>query len=102
MSWSVSFTGRPEKVAEAIEAESAKLSGQSKVEYDAAKPHLAALVRQNFAREGSGYNEPLIEVSAHGSGASRTPVGKGEGAPPEQVQSQVAVSIKPVHTKLLL
>ena len=64
MSWSVSFFGTVEKVAEAVEAEGAKLTGQSKLEYDAAAPHLAALVRENFQ---SG-DPALVRLSASGSG----------------------------------
>ena len=90
--------GKPEAVAKALEEESAKLTGQSKDEYDAALPHLAALVRENFVKAGSGYGEPVIEFSASGSGTARpaTP-----GGAVENVQRQVSVTLKPVWTKLL-
>jgi hypothetical protein len=70
MSWSVSMLGRPEKVAAALEEHAGTLSGQSKVEYEAAAPHLVALVKQNFAptdivvkleAAGSGYTEGGVE-----------------------------------------
>lgn len=38
MSWSIKLVGKPAKVVEALDAESAKLSGQCKAEYDAALP----------------------------------------------------------------
>lgn len=70
MSWNVSMIGTPEKVAAALEEYAGTLSGQSKAEYEAAAPHLAALVRQNFAptdivvkieAAGSGYTEGGVE-----------------------------------------
>ena len=63
MSWSVYYMGKPAKVAEALTAYSGQLSGQSKDEYDAALPHLAALVNQNFGNEGE-----LIKIAASGHG----------------------------------
>ena len=50
MSWSISFIGKPENVEKSQEANSEKLSGASKEEYDDAKPHLIAIVNQNFAK----------------------------------------------------
>jgi hypothetical protein len=44
MSWSVGFIGKPEKIAEALNAEANKLSGQSKKEFERALPHMTALV----------------------------------------------------------
>ncbi len=49
MSWNVSFTGTPGKIVEALQAESARLTGPSKEEFDAALPHLAGLVAQNVS-----------------------------------------------------
>lgn len=62
MSWSVQFIGRPEKVIEALQTNSGKLSGESKVEYDSALPHLVGLVKENF-----GFDYPVkITASGHG------------------------------------
>ena len=62
MSWSVQFIGKPEKVSEALQAQSEKMSGESKVEYDSALPHLVALVNENF-----GYDYPVkLLASGHG------------------------------------
>lgn len=67
MSWAVAFIGTPEKVAEALELHSNNISGESKVEYDEAKPHLIGLVKQNF-----GYNYMVkVNASGHGMQGSR-------------------------------
>lgn len=63
MSWSVGFVGKPENVAAALEKESGNMSGQSKAEYDAALPHLVALVKENF-----GPNPNMIRITASGHG----------------------------------
>jgi hypothetical protein len=62
MSWSVQFIGKPEKVSEALTAQSVSMNGDSKVEYDAALPHLVALVNENF-----GFDN-LVKLSASGHG----------------------------------
>lgn len=68
MSWSVALIGRPEKIVEALEAESAKQSGQCKIEFDAAMPHLIGLVRENFdVKEDPAY-PILLRLEANGSG----------------------------------
>lgn len=63
MSWSICIIGKPENVAIALEKESEKLSGQSKVEFDAALPHFVALVKENF-----GENPPMMKITANGHG----------------------------------
>lgn len=92
MSWSVSFLGKPEAVAAALERESEKHTGQSKVEYDDAKPHLVALVRQNFADPAGPYQTPLIKFEACGSGC----VQNGQ-----QVQRSCTVKIEPLYANLV-
>jgi hypothetical protein len=64
MSWSIQFIGKPENIAKALEDYSGKLSGQSKVEYDSALPHLVGLVKENF-----GENPPLLKLEASGHGS---------------------------------
>jgi hypothetical protein len=64
MSWSITFIGKPENVAKALEEESVKLNGLSKDEYDAAVPHFIAIVKQNYG----GDKPPMIKISASGSG----------------------------------
>jgi hypothetical protein len=95
MSWSVSFIGKPEKVAEALEKHSASLTGQSKIEFDEAKPHLVALVNNNFnkrAGEQGGGVEPFIQLDASGSGCAQRD---------EQVQRQVSVTLKSIYGALV-
>ena len=62
MSWTAQYVGKPEKVVEALEAQSAKMSGESKVEFDDALPHLIGLVNQNF---NYGFLVKLV-ASGHG------------------------------------
>lgn len=63
MSWSVNFIGTPEKISEALDKESQRLSEQnpdSKAEFDEVLPHMKALV---------GYNTGLygpIQLTANG------------------------------------
>src|SRR6478752_5471343 len=48
MSWSVYFIGTPAAIVTALHKESNRLTGDSKEEFDKAKPHLIALVESNF------------------------------------------------------
>lgn len=66
MSWSIRFIGQPSKVAKALETAGDTFDATSKKEYESAKPHLIALVSQNFSQEG--VIEPMIEVDASGHG----------------------------------
>lgn len=63
MSWSITFIGKPENVAKALQDQSAKLEGQSKVEYDGALPHFIGLINENF-----GDNPPMLKINASGHG----------------------------------
>lgn len=60
MSWSIQVIGTPEKVAQALDEHTGKLTGQSLMEFSEAKPHLQALIRQNVGPE------MLVEVAASG------------------------------------
>lgn len=105
MSWSFNAIGKPALIAQALEEESKRLSGQSKVEFDAAKPHLVELLNNNFATSGSGYNEPLVQFEASGSGMAKTEVSTADNGNVEtvkQVQRNCSVSIKPLYGKLLI
>lgn len=66
MSWSIYVSGTPEEVVVKIKEQSESLSDQSKEEFDAAMPHMIALVEQNIG--GS------INFNAYGHG-----VKDGEG-----------------------
>lgn len=69
MSWSINFIGKPEKVSEALTAQSANFSGETKVEYDSALPCLVGLVNENF---GNGYAVKLA-ASGHGNAGVEKP-----------------------------
>lgn len=62
MSWSIAFIGTPEKIAEALQNHSTKLEGNSKTEFDAALPHLQALVQLNQ----NTTQAPIIKLTANG------------------------------------
>lgn len=64
MSWSIGFIGTTKNVITALKDESAKLSGQSKEEYDSALPHLIGMVEQNFEK---GF-DPVVKITANGHG----------------------------------
>ncbi len=74
MSWSVSIIGSPEAVVAELERESERQTGQCKVEFDGALPHLIGLVRENFKKPGSPgyYADPVVHLEAAGSGAAFT------------------------------
>lgn len=92
MSWSVSLIGYPENVVRALDEEGEKLRDVSREEFDAAKPALAALVRENFAKEGSGYVAPVVRLDASGSGYSR------DG---EHLSRSVTVKLEPSYSRLV-
>lgn len=81
MSWSITFIGKPENVANALEQYSEKLSGQSKIEYDSALPHFIALTKENF-----GSIPQVLKITASGHGQA--------GSDGEQIQRQCIVSIE--------
>lgn len=69
MSWSVTFIGKHENVIKALEEKSAKLSGDSKAEYDTVLPHLVGLVKENFNNNGI---DVVVKVNAGGHGFKGT------------------------------
>jgi len=87
MSWSVQFIGKPENVVTALEKESAKLTDQSKVEFDSALPSLIGIVKENF-----GENVPLVKLVASGHGYAKDDV---------QVQRQLTVSVELIYGVLV-
>lgn len=90
MSWSVSYLGKAEKIVEALQKQSETLSDYSKEEYDAALPHMVALVSRNFNKNNSDY--PLIRFSASGHGS------KVNG---EEVESNLQMNIEHVYSLLV-
>lgn len=69
MSWSISFRGKPAEIAADLEKHSGSLTGQSKIEFDDALPHLVGLVKQTFENR-PGRETPTLAITAHGSGSS--------------------------------
>lgn len=71
MSWSVRFIGKPENVIEALDKFSETQSGQSKQEFDEAKPALQTLVRQQVGQlvdlEASGHATFTDGVKTYGN-----------------------------------
>lgn len=72
MSWSITAEGRPAEVVEKLQAYGASLTGQSKVEFDDALPHLVGLVNQNHvAADVTDMVLPHLRIAAYGSGSTR-------------------------------
>jgi hypothetical protein len=67
MSWSFAAIGKPENVIKALDEHSEKLERQSREEFDAAKPHLQALLRENFNNGAGGVPTVHLKASGHGS-----------------------------------
>jgi len=63
MSWSVSIIGTPAKMCEKLDEYGNSLTGQSKAEFDEAKPHLQSLIKQNVG--GVGGNLLRLNASGH-------------------------------------
>jgi hypothetical protein len=81
MSWSNSWIGRRKGIKAAIAEFGARLTGNSKTEFDAARPAIEALVDLNTNTEG----DPVVLVEANGH-AYHDADGKG--------YSQTQVTIK--------
>lgn len=64
MSWSLVWVGTPDKIVEALEKESDRLTGMSKEEFDKVKPSLVNLVQQNYDKTVT----PALKLSANGHG----------------------------------
>jgi hypothetical protein len=97
MSWSIDVAGNPENVAAALRKHGDGLTGQSRVEFDEARPHLEALVSQNFVdRDHCTYSVPMIHLSASGSGTAR----KVDGAD-LAIERSCAVKIERVYLNLV-
>lgn len=78
MSWSFSAVGTPAGVLKVLETQNAGLTGQSKTEWEDAKPALSALVEANV-----GY---VVSVRANGHASFR-----GDGT---KISGQCDVEIK--------
>lgn len=66
MSWFISIAGNTEELVKSLEQHSESLDGMSKIEFDAALPHIVGLVKQNFDNDQNKL--PLLSVEASGHG----------------------------------
>lgn len=69
MSWSIDLIGNASSIAAALEEKSAKMSGDSKAEFDTALPHMVALIEQNW----NDRYPAKLRVTANGHGS---PIGR--------------------------
>lgn len=86
MSYSVNFVGVAGAVADALTAQSEKMSGPSRDEYDKALPHIVGIVKQNYA--AAGQPAPVLKVAAYGS--ATTSAG-------EVISSTCSVHVEIIH-----
>lgn len=63
MSWSAYYIGTPDKIVEALNKQSESLTGNCKTEFDAALPHITALIGQNQGKD----TPPVLNLAASGS-----------------------------------
>jgi len=96
MSWNISVIGKPKAVIAHLDTFGDGLSGQTKIEFDAAKPHLAGLVGQNFSEKDEAAL-PLIHLTAAGHGSGR----HEEDGSVTQVHRSFSASISHMYTKLV-
>ena len=70
MSWSVNMVGVSAAIAEALPKEAEKHDGQSRLEFEAALPHLLGIIRENFVAN-QGVSEAVLHLEASGHGHVR-------------------------------
>jgi len=92
MSWHVACIGSPSAIKQHLEKYGASISGESKTEFEAAKPHLAALVDLNSNKNGPC----TLQLSANGHA---TWTGQGESRVTQY--STCSVEIKSVPFSLV-
>ena len=90
MSWSIRIVGKPNPIIDALEAESSRLTDQSKVEFDSVKEPLKRLVANNYGRPNA--EQPTLELTASGHGYAE--------ANGDQVERQVQVELKATWAKI--
>lgn len=96
MSWSIQAIGKPDAVKRAIETANIGLTGQSKDEWEEAKPALLALVGANC-----GNVVVRLNASGHVSFELRPVERDSEGMPTKteriKTHGQCSVTIEPIH-----
>lgn len=66
MSWSISGIGKVEALKRLLQKNSEQLTGQSKTEFDEARPHIEALLDQNV---NGAYPAFAMKLEANGHGS---------------------------------
>ncbi len=84
MSWSCSWVGRRSGIKAAMARYRETLTGNSQAEFDAARPHLEALVDMNTSSTG----DPVVILDANGHGY----------ASDQATYSNVSVNLRSVGT----
>lgn len=92
MSWSVRLIGTPEAICKALDEEEGKMSGQCLLEFQASKPSLQALLRENF-NNAADARPMALRLSANGSGTSKQ-VTDPQGTRTEQVNRCCSVNLE--------
>lgn len=95
MSWSMNVMGTPKAIKQAIAREAKRLTGQSSVEFNEARPHLEALVDLNMA--GTSGSPGTIEFVANGHANFKT---EADGTLTKTFGS-CSVNIKSTHLSLV-
>lgn len=90
MSWSIRLVGKPNAIIDALEAESNRLTDQSKIEFDSVKEPLKLIVAQNYSRPGS--ENPTLDLTASGHGFSENG---------NQIERQVQVKLEATWAKIV-
>lgn len=89
MSWSIDLIGNQHAIVYELVAKSGPMAGDSKVEYDAALPHIIGLVEQNWSMD----YPCVLRVTANGHG-----VGEKARSLNVQVQRVNAELLYPLET----
>lgn len=97
MSWSCDYVGTADKIAAALKVDSEKMTGQSKVEFDAALPHLVGLLENIFDDPAAtGGQTRITTLQANGSGSTKTVDGQTQ-----QVSRSVYVKLETAYAMLV-
>jgi hypothetical protein len=65
MSWNIAIIGYPSHLVAALHKESERLTGNSKLEFDAALPNMVNLINLNYNNQAEG-QVPVLRLVAHG------------------------------------
>ena len=67
MSWSINVIGKPDAIKRALARQSETLTGESKREFDEARPAIETLLDQNMSAEGACPYAICLDANGHGS-----------------------------------